>query len=329
GGKWPNDAAIVGGGVSEILTTDKISAYLWRIEEILDFAQNCYLPDVIAAAKVYSDYLEIGKGCQNLLAYPGYRIKSNGKFNDTLFVGGLVNDIDKYSKIDIKNISEDVAHSWYEDSQPLYPGQGKTKPMADKKEGYSWLKSPRYNDQVYEVGPVAALLSTYLNKGDAKINYIVDTALSKVNGKISNLYSVMGRHLARCLMAVIIGGQLKDWAQALKVGEPTAVAYNAPDEAQGIGLCHAPRGALGHWLNVKDRRISNYQVITPTSWNASPKDREGKPGPYEQALIGLKVRESQSPIEILRVIRSFDPCTACAVHLVTTKGNLIGKFKVG
>ena len=329
GGKWPNDAAIVGGGVSEILTTDKISAYLWRIEEILDFAQNCYLPDVIAVAKAYSDYLEIGKGCQNLLAYPGYRIKSNGKFNDTLFVGGLVNDIDKYSKIDIKNISEDVAHSWYEDSEPLYPGQGKTEPMADKKEGYSWLKSPRYNDQVYEVGPVASLLATYLSKGDAKINYIVDTALSKVNGKISNLYSVMGRHLARCLMAVIIGGQLKDWAQALKVGEPTAVAYNAPDEAQGIGLCIAPRGALGHWLNVKDRRISNYQVITPTSWNASPKDREGKPGPYEQALIGLKVKESQSPIEILRVIRSFDPCTACAVHLVTTKGNLIGKFKVG
>lgn len=328
GGKWPNDAAIVGGGVSERLTADKISAFIWRVEEILDFVKNCYLPDVIAVAKTYSDYLEIGRGCQNLLAYPGYRIKSNENFNDTLFVGGLVNNIDKYSQVDIRNITEDVTHSWYNDSKPLYPGEGVTEPNAYKKDAYSWLKSPRYNNMVYEVGPLATLLSTYLGKGDVKINNLVNSALSVLDGKISNLYSVMGRHLARCLMAVIIGRQLKDWTMALKVDEQTAVAYSAPDEATGIGLCIAPRGALGHWLSVKDGRISNYQIITPTAWNASPKDVEGKPGPYEQALIGLKVKDSESPIEILRVIRSFDPCTACAVHLVTPKGSLINKFKI-
>jgi len=328
GGKWPNDAAVVGGGVSERLTADKISAFLWRIEEILDFVKNCYFPDVIAVAKTYSDYLEIGRGCTNLLAYPGYRIKSNEDFSDTIFAGGLVNDIDKYSSLDIKNITEDVTHSWYTDKEPLYPGEGKTEPDAYKKEAYSWLKSPRYSNMVYETGPLAELLCTYLSKKDLKINNLVNSALNVLDGKISNLYSVMGRHLARCLMAVIIGSQLKDWASALKVDGQTATEYTAPVEGSGVGLVAAPRGALGHWLNVKDKRISNYQIITPTAWNASPKDSEGKPGPYEQAIIGLKVRESQSPIEILRVIRSFDPCTACAVHLITAKGNIINKFKV-
>jgi hydrogenase large subunit len=157
----------------------------------------------------------------------------------------------------------------------------------------------------------------------------VDSALKELNGNISNLYSVMGRHLARCLMAAIIGNQLKEWALSLKIDEPTATAYEAPEEANGVGLCVAPRGALGHWLEVKNKRISNYQIITPTAWNASPKDRNGSPGPYEQAIIGTKVKESQSPIEILRIIRSFDPCTACAIHVMSARGNLIGKFKIG
>jgi hydrogenase large subunit len=161
------------------------------------------------------------------------------------------------------------------------------------------------------------------------ISSVVDSALKELNSDVSNLYSVMGRHLTRCLMAVVIGSKLKEWALSLKIDEPTATVYEAPEEASGVGLCVAPRGALGHWLEVKDRRISNYQVITPTAWNASPKDRDGNPGPYEQALIGTKVSDSQSPIEILRIIRSFDPCTACAIHVLSAKGNIIGKFKVG
>ncbi len=329
GGKWPIDASIVGGGVTERLSAEKISAFLWRVEEILDFVKNCYFPDVVAVAKVYSDYLETGRGCGNLLAYPGYRVRSDGDFSGNLFAGGTVTDTDKYSELDINNITEDVYHSWYADGEPLYPGNGKTEPAFDKQEGYSWLKSPRYKGEVYEVGPLATLLSTYLCKKDNQINSLVDSALKEINGNISNLYSVMGRHLTRCLMAVIIGRKLKEWALSLKIDEPTAVEYQAPEEASGVGLCVAPRGALGHWLEVKNRRISNYQVITPTAWNASPKDRNGNPGPYEQAIIGTRVKESQSPIEILRIIRSFDPCTACAIHVFSAKGNMIGKFKVG
>jgi len=328
GGKWPHDAAMVAGGVSEKLTADKISEFIWRLEEIIDFVKNCYLPDVIALAKTYSEYLEIGKGCQNLLAYDSYKIKSNGSYKDALFKGGLVNDIDKYSKFDINNITEDVTSSWYKDSEPLYPGNGKTEPMSDKKKGYSWLKSPRYNGKVYEVGPVADVLSTYLGKKDFEVKKMVDNVLSEIGGNISNFYSVAGRHLGRALSANIIANQLLNWAMQLKAGEPAAVEYKPTGDGSGVGLCAAPRGALGHWLSVKEDRISNYQVITPTAWNASPKDKDGQPGPYEQAIIGLKVKESDSPVEILRVIRSFDPCTACAVHLVTPKGELISRYKV-
>ncbi len=328
GGKWPHDAAIVAGGVSEKLTADKISQFTWRLEEILDFVKNFYLPDVIAVAKTYSEYLEIGKGCRNLLAYDSYRIKSNGSYNDTLFKGGLVNDVDRYSELDIGNITEDVTHSWYRDSEPLYPGNGETEPAPNKKEGYTWLKSPRYNGYVYEVGPVANVLSTYLGKKDPEVEKMVNNALLEIGGDISNFYSVAGRHLARALSANLIADQLFKWAMHLKAGEPTTAEYEPLADGKGVGLCAAPRGALGHWLNVKEGRISNYQVITPTAWNASPKDKEGQAGPYEQALIGLKVKESDSPVEILRVIRSFDPCTACAVHLMTPKGNLIGNYKV-
>ena len=327
GGKWPHDAAIVAGGVTEQPTADRMVEFIWRLEEIADFVENIYIPDVLAVAKLYSDYLEMGKGCRNLLAYDAFRIKSNGSYSDTLFKGGLITDTDKYSEIDIKKVTEDVAHSWFKDGDPLYPGEGETDPEPGKAEGYSWSKSPRYNGEVYEVGPLASVLSTYLGKKDPLFTELVDGALSELGGTVEHLYSVAGRHLTRALSAKIIAGQLLGWAQDIKIGEPTTAEYDPPKDGQGVGLVAAPRGALGHWLNVKDGRISNYQVITPTAWNASPKDSKGQPGPYEQALIGLKVSDSQAPIEILRTIRSFDPCTACAVHLVTPRGNLIGKYK--
>lgn len=328
GGKWPHDAAIVAGGVTENITADKITQFIWRLEEIADFVNNIYIPDVTAVAKTYNEYLDMGKGCGKLLAYDCYRIKSNGSYNETLFKGGLVTDNDKYSRINIKDITEDVTHSWFKSNEALYPGQGKTEPEADKKEGYSWIKSPRYKNEVFEVGPLANVLSTYLGKNDPKINKLVDSALSEIGGNISHMYSIAGRHLARALSAKIIADRLLDWASSLKAGESSTTLYEPPADGEGVGLIAAPRGALGHWLNVKDGRISNYQVITPTAWNASPKDKNGQPGPYEQAVIGLKIKENQAPIEILRAIRSFDPCTACAVHLMTPKGDLLGKYKI-
>ena len=327
GGKWPHDAAIVAGGVTEQPTADKMVEFIWRLEEIVDFVDNIYLPDVLAVARTYTDYLEMGKGCQKLLAYDAFRTKTNGSYDGSLFKGGLVTDIDKYSELDVSKITEDVAHSLFKESEPLYPGEGRTEPDPEKAGGYSWIKSPRYNGEVFEVGPLASVLSTYLGKKDPLFTELVDSSLSQLGGTVENMYSVAGRHLARALSAKIMAGQLLGWAQDVKIGEPTTVEYHPPEEGRGMGLTAAPRGALGHWLDVKDGRIYNYQVITPTAWNASPKDSKGQPGPYEQALIGLKVSDSQAPIEILRTIRSFDPCTACAVHLVTPRGDLLGKYK--
>ncbi|MBC7333958.1 MAG: nickel-dependent hydrogenase large subunit [Actinobacteria bacterium] len=332
GGKWPHDCAIVGGGVSEKVTSDKISSFLWRLEVIEDFVKNYYIPDVIAIAITYNDYLEIGKGCQKLLAYGGYRIKSNGLYNDLLIGRGTVKNIDRLDTLDVESIAEDIEHSYYENAkaqtQPLNPKEGVTSPKALKEQAYSWIKSPRYKGETYEVGPLAGVLVTYLGKDNNLVKELVDSSLSQIGGNISNLYSVMGRHLTRAIMATILCEYLKIWAKELKPGEPAASSYTPVPEGEGIGLTEAPRGALGHWLKVENERISNYQVITPTAWNASPKDRNKNPGPIEQALIGTSIKESPSPIEVLRIIRSFDPCTACAVHLLSTKGNLIGKYKV-
>ncbi len=328
GGKWPHDSAIVAGGVSERLSIDKITAYQWRLEEIYNFVKNSYLPDAIALAKTFSDYLEIGKGCQNLLSYGGYKMKQNGEL-DTLISQGLVEDIDKYDKFDIDKITEDITNSFYNSDTPiLHPSEGITEADANKENAYSWIKSPRYDKKVFETGPLAALLTTYLSKNNKTINSLVDKTLSEVGIKIPKLYSVAGRHLARALMANIYCVYLQKWAQELDPQEPVATEYIKPKEGQGIGVTEAPRGSLGHWLKVENGRIANYQVITPTAWNASPKDKDGNPGPFEQALIGLEVSESKTPIEILRVIRSFDPCTACAVHLISPKGNIMGKYKV-
>ncbi len=323
GGKWPHDAAIVAGGVSENVTADKITEFLWRVQEVADFVENVYLPDVVAVAQAYSEYLGMGKGCANLLAYDGYPVGGQ-----TLIKGGLVTNTDQYSQVDIQKITEEVTHSWYEDHQAVYPGEGKTEPDADKNKAYSWIKSPRYNGEVFEVGPLANMLTTYLSGTNQKVNQLVDSALNNIGAGIGDLYSIAGRHLARALEAKLLAEEVVGWAGSLQPGAPTTAAYNPPDQGQSVGLVAAPRGALGHWLDVKEGRISNYQVITPTAWNASPKDQKGQAGPYEQAIIGLKVSQSQAPVEILRAIRSFDPCTACAVHLTTPKGDLLGKYKV-
>lgn len=324
GGKWPHDAAIVAGGVSQKVTADLTTQFMWRMKEIADFVKNIYIPDVIEVAKAYSEYLTLGKGCANLLAYDGYLVEGKPLLN-----GGLITDIDKYSEIDIKNITEDVTSSWY-DGDPVYPIEEKTNPSAKKGQAYSWIKSPRYKGEVFEVGPLASILATYLTNSNARVTELVDSSLAQIGGNIFNMYSIIGRHLARALEAEILVEEAVNWIESLKPGEPTTTEYNSPKDAdgEGIGLVAAPRGALGHWLKVEKGRISNYQVITPTAWNASPKDKDGQPGPYEQAIIGLKVSESQAPVEILRAIRSFDPCTACAVHLSTPKGDLLGKYKV-
>ncbi|MFC1928187.1 nickel-dependent hydrogenase large subunit [Chloroflexota bacterium] len=316
-GKIPHSVGIVPGGVTATPTIDMITSFLWKLRRLQDFIDNTYIPDVLAVASAYPDYCEVGVGCKNLLSYGAYDLE--GEEPDLtkrkrLFTQGVTSANLKPGKLDINKITESVKHSWYQNpSTGLHPSHGETKPDYGKEEAYSWVKAPRYDGKVYEVGPLARVAVTYAN-GDPVMTKLVDSALAQLKASPSALFSVMGRHLARALSAKFIADSLEKWLLELKPGEPTFVEYTIPDEATGVGLTEAARGALGHWIEIKEQKIANYQCVVPTTWNASPKDDNGNPGPIEQAINGTKVKDKDNPFELVRIVRSFDPCIACAVH---------------
>ncbi|MEW6034128.1 MAG: nickel-dependent hydrogenase large subunit [Chloroflexota bacterium] len=331
GGKMPHNMAVVPGGVTEVPTIDKIASFLWRLNEIKDFIDNVYLPDVVTVAKHYGDYFEIGRGCGNLLSFGNYEL--DGKNPDyakreRLLKQGTVSADLKLGTLDSNKIAEYVKSSWYDDStNGLKPAKGETKPKEDKAGAYSWVKAPRYDGKVYEVGPLARIMASYL-AGQPAVKLLVDPALNAFNAKPGVMFSVLGRILARVLSAKVIADSMAGWLLQLKPGEPVYQPYEIPEESTGMGLVDAARGALGHWVEVKNKRISRYQCVVPSTWNMSPRDDKGQPGPLEQALIGTKVKDEANPFELVRIVRSFDPCLACAIHLVTPKGRSLGQFRV-
>jgi hydrogenase large subunit len=323
GGKMPHNVGIVPGGVTEKPTEDKITNFLWRLNEIRNFVDNTYIPDVIAVAKAYSDYFEIGKGCRRLLAYGGFDLPA-GK----LFKTGVVSPDLQLEPFAKENITEDVKHSWYADAASgKNPAQGQTEPQLKKKEAYSFLKSPRYKGQVCEVGPLARMVSNYVH-GEAITKKLVDSVLGEFSAGVDALYSVLGRHAARAVEAKLVADAMVDWLLALKPDEPAITESKIPEKGEGAGLAEAPRGAVGHWITIKDKKIDRYQVITPTAWNASPKDDKEQPGAVEQAIIGTKVKDKDNPFELVRIVRAFDPCLACSVHLLDAKGSELGVFRI-
>lgn len=330
-GKMPHNMAIVPGGVTEVPTVDKIASFLWRLNELSVFIDNIYLPDVMAVAEVYSDYFEIGAGCRRLISYGSYDL--DGKEPDLtkrqrLFKQGTVDADLNLQLLDVEAITEDVKNSWYDDATTgRKPTRGETVPQEDKAGAYSWIKSPRYNGEVYEVGPLARVMATYL-AGDERVKAIVDPALAKFNAYPGVMLSTLGRHLARAVSCKVIADTMPGWLLELKPGEPVYQEYEIPNESNGVGLVDAARGALGHFIRIEEKRIANYQCVVPSTWNMSPRDDKGQPGPLEQALTGTKIRDEANPFEIVRIVRSFDPCLACAVHLITPKGMDIGRFRV-
>lgn len=316
-GKIPHSVGIVPGGVTATPTIDVITSFLWKLRRLQDFINNVYIPDVLAVASAYPDYCEIGVGCRNLLSYGAYDLE-NGEPDLTLrkrlFRQGTTSADLKAGKLDISKITESVKHSWYQSSSSgRHPAQGETKPEYGKEGAYSWVKAPRYDGKVYEVGPLARVAVTYAY-GDPTMKKLVDWALAELKASPSVLFSVMGRHLARALSAKFIADSMDKWLLELKPGEPTFIEYTVPEEGKGAGLTEASRGALGHWIEIKGRKIANYQCVVPTTWNASPRDDNGNPGPIEQAITGTKVKDKNNPFEIVRIVRSFDPCLGCAIH---------------
>ncbi|UCB47068.1 MAG: nickel-dependent hydrogenase large subunit [Spirochaetota bacterium] len=330
GGKMPHNATIVPGGITEHPTVDKIAGFLWRLNKIKDFIDNTYIPDVVAAAKTYSDYLKIGNGPGNFLSYGVFDLdgsSSDYTKRDRLFAQGAVEGLSTFKELDTESITESIHHSWYDGEDGIHPSQEDTLPNARKKEGYSWLRSPRYEGKVYEVGPLARWVVSYF-AGVKEVKNLLDSAMGDLGVGPEDLNSVCGRHLARALDAKVVADNMAGWLLELVPGEPVCAEYELPQEASGMGIVDGPRGALGHWIKIKDGVIDRYQLVVPTTWNGSPRDERGQPGPMEQSIMGTEIKDAENPYEIVRIARSFDPCLACSVHTVTINGERLGKLRV-
>ncbi len=292
GAKQPCSPTFVPGGCTEMATSEKITDFRALLTEIRNFIETVYIPDVLAVADLFPQYAQIGQGCGNLLAYGVFDQDSAG--TSKLLARGRYTD-GTVGSVDVADITEDVSHSWYSSASGLNPASGQTEPDADKADAYSWIKSPRYNGKVHETGPLARMW---------------------VNGDYREGISVIHRHAARAKETKKVADAMDSWLNDLNINGQSYNYKDTPSSASGYGLTEAPRGALGHWIDIADKKISRYQVITPTAWNASPKDDAGQNGPIEQALLGTPVGDLNQPIEVLRVIHSFDPCLACSVHML-------------
>jgi hydrogenase large subunit len=327
----PHQKAIVPGGTTEIASVDKIANFIWQLEQLRQFIDNVYIPDVLTVANAYPDYFSIGKGCGKYLAYGVFNLESSeGELaKQPRFLSPGITSIDtlEHSHLDPSLITEDVKHSWYSSSSGLQPSKGETVPDPYKSDAYSWIKSPRYKGEVYEVGPLARLAVSYTG-GNSIVRTALDELMLELGIASTDLASVLGRHAARALETKLVADEMAKWILELEPGAPTYTEYEVPHTAQGMGLWEAPRGALGHWISIKDGKIENYQCVVPTTWNASPRDDKGQPGPLEQAITGTNIKDEENPFEIVRIVRSFDPCLACAVHLITPRGTKLGKFQV-
>jgi hydrogenase large subunit len=295
GGRLPHPPAYIPGGFTTTPRPERISKFKSDLSQLIAFIRDVYLPDVKALASAYPEYRSIGKGHGNLLAYGVFDLNSSGTLKE-LGRGRLMNGSTTVEPVDVNAITEQVSYSWYADTiNNLNPSSGSTIPKYPKAKGYSWLKAPRYQGAPCEVGPLARMM---------------------VNGSYTGKISVMDRHLARADEALKIADAMLHWIDQINVGGAVYARHSVPTSATSFGLTEAPRGALGHWLKISNGKIARYQVITPTCWNASPRDSSGKRGPIEEALIGTPVQNINEPIEVLRVIHSFDPCLSCAVHVM-------------
>jgi len=331
GGKMPHQVGIVVGGCTETVTADKVAAFLSLLAELRRFIENVWLPDILLVAEAYGDYFGIGAGVKRWLSYGGLELETEE--TDLLkrrryFPAGRVEEDLRCQPVEADKIAEHLRYSWYEEATSgRPPAEAETTPAPDKASGYSWIKAPRYDGRPYEVGPLARTLVAYA-RGDAAVKADVDGLLGRVGLGGEALFSVLGRHAARAMEARRLAEAMEGWAMELRPGEACCEWRRPPESGSGVGLTEAPRGALGHWSEVQGGKLAHYQLVVPTTWNASPKDDRGQPGPIEQALIGAQVRDPENPFEVVRIVRSFDPCLACSVHLLTPRGRELGRCRV-
>ena len=340
GGKNPHPQSLVVGGVTSVkdLSADRLAEFLYVTKETHNFVKNVYLPDLLAIAGFYKDWGGIG-GCQNFLAWGDF--PENEKEPESLYMprGLILNrNITDVKPADQQKVTEHVHRSWYEDGADKHPFEGETKPLQENPKyepdtgKYSWIKAPRYDGHACEVGPLARVLVAY-GKGHQDIKPQVDNVLKQLDIPATALFSTLGRTAARAIETLAVGEAMQGWLTQLieniKNGDTkTYQPYEMPESGEGYGLNDVPRGALGHWVKIKNKKIENYQYVVPSTWNLGPRDAEGKLSPVEEALIGTPIADPKRPLEILRTVHSFDPCIACAVHVVDPDSNEVYKVRV-
>ena len=345
GGKNPHPQHLVVGGVTcvlDALNPSRLGEFLFRAKEVKDFVERALIPDVVLAARYYKSegLAGIGGGVRNYMCFGGFPLDDG--MNSFLFPRGIVKNrnLAKLLPVDETKITEESLHAWYQDDNPQHPYEGTTIPKYtgyDKEghlkgeEKYSWCKAPRYDGEPHEVGPLARMIVGYA-ADDKNIKPLVEGTLKATRLPAKVLFSTLGRTAARAIETKLVGDQLEPWFNELigniKKGDVrTWTRCNVPKEGQGRSMTEPPRGSLSHWIRIQDYKIANYQAVVPSTWNCSPRDRNNKRGPYEESLIGTKLAKADQPLEILRTIHSFDPCMACAVHIIEPSGE-IHKFRV-
>lgn len=311
GGKLPHVPAFVPGGVTSKITSVQIASCISKLKTIKHFIETAFYEDLVSVSKHFPDYFKIGKGPGNYLCY-GVFPESDDP-GDTLFPSGVVinGNVENFSN---DMINEDVTCGYYTPDSGGKPIEGKTIPDPKKENAYTWIKAPRYNGHVMEVGASARLTLSYKKGYNKNINQMMDRVMGQLNIGLSEFNSVMGRHAARMIESKVLCDRCLEWMTMLDPSKPVFTKFTVPETGSGMGFTEAPRGALAHYITIKDRHIDVYQCVVPTTWNCSPRDKNGKAGAVEQALEGAKVSNRDNPIEATRIVRSFDPCLACSVH---------------
>jgi len=336
GAKNPHLQSLAVGGVTCVkdLTPDNIAEFLYLWKETQDFVKNVYIPDLLAVASFYKDWGAIG-GTTNFLAWG--ELPESDQEPESLFMprGVIMNrDVAGVKMATQEQVTEHVAHSWYKGDTARHPYKGETAPQHgdyDTEDRYSWFKAPRYDGEPCEVGPLARVLVAY-GRGKPEIKALVDSTLKKLGIPVTALFSTLGRTAARGLETVAIGDAMEGWVMELvgnlKNGNTqTYQSWEMPDSAMGVGLNDVARGSLGHWIEIENKKIKNYQYVVPSTWNLGPRDKAGKLGPVEESLIGTPVADPKRPLEVLRTVHSFDPCIACGVHVIDPDSNQVYKIK--
>jgi hydrogenase large subunit len=339
------------------LNAERLSIISDSIDRIVEFVDRVYIPDILAIAPYYREYAGVGGGLGNFLTwgeFPSVDHNDTAKFlvpRAAILNKDLGNIVEPDPR-DFQRMKEFISHSWYEydggDGVGLHPWQGETAfkytgPKSPYKflevdQKYSWLKAPRWNEVPMEVGPLARVLVLYA-KGHPQTRELVTIVLKKLDAPVAALFSTLGRTAARAIETKIIADWLRsfynDLVAEIKAGNTRTFNNEKwepstwPSRAQGFGFMEAPRGALGHWIVIEDGKIANYQLVVPTTWNASPRDHKGREGAYESSLVGTKLAKPEWPLEILRTVHSFDPCMACAIHMIDVDGNRVGSGSTG